>query len=160
MMFSNYGSLRFPVAAAAAGSAQISDLDGGSGSGNNGGRGGDGGGNRWWGEDGGFGRGGNGNGNNGPAALAAALGAAAVLAATHDAAPRRASAGGLLTGLVAWSALALPGLGAAAGTATSVAAAFGPAGDEVLPGPSRLTRREVMLYDPPQYRVRDNIYIH
>jgi len=81
-----------------------------------------------------------------------------VMAAAQDAAQRRAGAPAA-QGLLAGSLLALPALrGAAQGSV--VFAPHHQNEDEVLPGPSRLTRHEVMLYDPPQYRVRDNIYIH
>lgn len=157
ILFSNYGSLRHPVAPGAG--RNIDSLDGGSGG--RGGAGGWGNGHGWNG-GGDDGASGNGNGPRGraAAALAAAVGVAAFAAAAQEGPARRSEvassdfAGGpsMFGGLWALPMLAGQGLGGHL--------VVSPAEDDTLPGPSGLTRREVMLYDPPQYRVRDNIYIH
>jgi hypothetical protein len=159
LMFSNHGSLAHPPAAARRGDAPLDGPSGpgglGGGAGGFGGRGGSGG---WRGGSGGDGGAPGRRPSGGGAAAAAAVAVALGAAALAGAAGRRlagADADGASWPAAAAAALALPGL-AGAGGAVVIAGEVG----GVLPGPSRLTRREIMLYDPPQYRVRDTIYIH
>ncbi|GBF89759.1 hypothetical protein Rsub_02929 [Raphidocelis subcapitata] len=163
MLFSRYTTGLARAAAPAAGRSGLDSADGGSGYGSGAGRGGGAGGNggswgRPWGRDDG-----EGEGKRRPQGVTVAAATLATLLAAGAAAPAVAQASRAARGgdeasgpagcLLACAALALP-----APVAGDVAAA--PARDDVLPGPSRLTRLEVMLYDPPQYRVKDTILIH
>ncbi|GBF92128.1 hypothetical protein Rsub_04475 [Raphidocelis subcapitata] len=154
-LFSCYGSLRHPATELYA-AHRLDCLDAGcggpggrqgSGNGGNGGAGGNG-----W----GAGAGGEGSplNRNGAVALAAALGAAALLAAASDA-PRRDGREDGLPGL-----LALPGLATPGAFADAAPLVVAPSHAEVLPGPSKLTRGEVELYLPRQYHIRECVYIH
>jgi hypothetical protein len=109
-----------------------------------------------WGAGGGNGGEGSPLNRNGAAALAAALGAAGFFTIANDA-PRRDGREDGLPGLLALPGLATSGAFVGDDDETLVMA---PSDDEVLPGPSQLTRSEIDLYLPRQYHIRENIYIH